>query len=404
MAASLCWATICIRRTLATSTLLASSANTAVMPRPCWSCCGCNPFLGPRLTWHVLRWSGNRGRVCAKNNSRLELDVEASQFCWPETAAHLGPGQKVKASFSICRFVACRSLTNVKVIAKKTIGAEQPFDQTMRPEQKYFSKDITSNTCKTTAPANMDSELLKTKRKALVQASITPTEKKKPRIELAMDIARSKMSESNGSQTPRNVQKECAHDSAPSSRPQLPAQDCGLMAKDLQRLMSLGAQQLCYRGLNVQRPWARLLLSGVKTVEARKYTLKKLKKETLWLIETPGKPGKRFASLMKTLGGLAPPGNWCKKDKAKIIGTVSFNACFQYASREQWISDRCRHCIPEGSEFDWKLEDGHMYGWVVGAVQTLQEPQPCPEKRGMILSKAVMRAALFESPLGENNN
>ena len=38
----------------------------------------------------------------------------------------------------------------------------------------------------------------------------------------------------------------------------------------------------------MQRPWARLLLMGEKTVEVRKYPLRNYKDEELWVLETKG--------------------------------------------------------------------------------------------------------------------
>ena len=52
-----------------------------------------------------------------------------------------------------------------------------------------------------------------------------------------------------------------------------------------------------FRVLNVQRPWARLLLTGVKKVDVRKYPLKNYMDENLWLLETKGEGAPRdFAS------------------------------------------------------------------------------------------------------------
>ena len=38
----------------------------------------------------------------------------------------------------------------------------------------------------------------------------------------------------------------------------------------------------------MQKPFAGLVLDGVKTVEARRYPIKNLAGEWLWIIETPG--------------------------------------------------------------------------------------------------------------------
>ena len=43
----------------------------------------------------------------------------------------------------------------------------------------------------------------------------------------------------------------------------------------------------CLRGINIQRPWARMLLEGVKTVEIRNYQSKGYLNQDLWLVGTP---------------------------------------------------------------------------------------------------------------------
>ena len=48
------------------------------------------------------------------------------------------------------------------------------------------------------------------------------------------------------------------------------------------------------RGLNVQRPWAPMLLDGSKVIETRTYDIDKQKcfaNEWFWVVETPGKSG-----------------------------------------------------------------------------------------------------------------
>ena len=63
-----------------------------------------------------------------------------------------------------------------------------------------------------------------------------------------------------------------------------------------------------FRVLNVQRPWARLLLTGVKKVDVRKYPLKNYMDENLWLLETKGEGAPRdFAS--------------------RIIGSIRYDGC-----------------------------------------------------------------------------
>jgi len=179
----------------------------------------------------------------------------------------------------------------------------------------------------------------------------------------------------------------------------------------------------------VQRPWSELILSGEKTVEARRYPLKGYKDEDLWLIATWGPSERRLEELKRCISGMrgnstaagtlelaaavgnsspstvgsAAAGKRRKRDRAAvgpkpaapIAGLVRFHECWRYESYEQWRADAGRHCIPQGSEFDWCPEAGPMYGWLVAEARPLQEPQPGPAQKGMIGCQAVTRMALF---------
>ena len=129
----------------------------------------------------------------------------------------------------------------------------------------------------------------------------------------------------------------------------------------------------CYkklRVLNVQRPWARLLLAGNKKVEVRKYPLKNYAREELWLLETKGNDAPLdFIS--------------------KIIGIIRFSKDFEYKDLEDFRADESRHCIQKGSRFDWRpAETRSLYGWVVANATLLIHPLPAPKVKGMIGAKA----------------
>ena len=130
------------------------------------------------------------------------------------------------------------------------------------------------------------------------------------------------------------------------------------------------------RGINIQRPWARLILNGRKRVEARKYDLNGYLNEDLWIIETKG----------REMNG----------KKSPIIGIVRFGSSFQYKDFDDWHRDRDRHCIPTGSRFDWQPDRGCMYGWNVTSTQALVGPQEGPDKKGLVGCKAVTRFVELE--------
>ena len=136
------------------------------------------------------------------------------------------------------------------------------------------------------------------------------------------------------------------------------------------------------RGINIQRPWAGLILDGAKTVEARRYDVSSYCDEWLWLIETPGKDkGKHVPEHMRS---------------HRITGIVRFSSrAVKYDGADDWRSHEHLHRIPETSDFDWK-GPGHpnakpMYGWHVAHTYRLAEPVPGPPVKGVIGCKPVPR-------------
>lgn len=116
-------------------------------------------------------------------------------------------------------------------------------------------------------------------------------------------------------------------------------------------------------GLNVQEPWATLLINGEKSVETRSYPLpKKYEGIELALIATPGKK---------------------RNFRSKIIGTITFSHCFQYKNINDWVDDSNRHCIMPGSTYYWDVNK-QKYGWVVSNIEKFNNPIDPPIKRGII--------------------
>lgn len=116
-------------------------------------------------------------------------------------------------------------------------------------------------------------------------------------------------------------------------------------------------------GLNVQAPWARLLLEGTKTIETRTYPLpEKYLGQDLWLIETPGRLG---------------------KFKARVIGVIRFSDCKEYESATAFYEDSDLHLIEVGSQ-DYEWRSGvQKFGWVVASARkTVEFVAPSP--RGIV--------------------
>lgn len=119
-------------------------------------------------------------------------------------------------------------------------------------------------------------------------------------------------------------------------------------------------------GLNVQEPWASLLIDGAKSVETRSYPLpKKYEGVELAVIATPGRK---------------------RNFKAQILGIVTFSHCFQYKNFNEWLYDTNRHCVTPDSKYYWDINN-QKYGWVVSNYQKLEKPLDPPVKRGIIFVK-----------------
>jgi hypothetical protein len=116
-------------------------------------------------------------------------------------------------------------------------------------------------------------------------------------------------------------------------------------------------------GINIQAPWARLLLDRTKQIETRTYALPaKYAGQNLWLIETPGKLG---------------------NFKARVIGTIRFSECKEYTSKDEFYEDFDLHLIsPDNKDYAWRPEV-KKFGWIVDQVQKVEEfVAPCP--RGIV--------------------
>jgi hypothetical protein len=129
-------------------------------------------------------------------------------------------------------------------------------------------------------------------------------------------------------------------------------------------------------GLNIQTPWARLLLEGKKTIETRTYPLpEKYRGQDLWLIETPGK---------------------LRKFKARVIGVIRFSQSKTYGSATEFYDDFELHLIHASStDYAWK-PGVPKFGWIVASVQSANSFD-APSPRGIVYSRPFDRNLRFES-------
>ena len=140
------------------------------------------------------------------------------------------------------------------------------------------------------------------------------------------------------------------------------------------------------KGINIQEEWAKKIYNGEKKIEARTwegglYVDGRL----LWVIETPNKPRP------------------AKRKFAEITGVIRFGQSIEYSSYEQWRSDFYRHCVPEGSKWDWypekltgkSMKKQRMFAWPIVEVRQLSVAIPAPESRGNVGSLEHMAHVSF---------
>lgn len=118
-------------------------------------------------------------------------------------------------------------------------------------------------------------------------------------------------------------------------------------------------------GLNVQHPWAELLISGKKTVETRTYPIpEKYCEREIYVVETGGDDS---------------------SVSAKVVGIIRFGRSFRYQSEKEFYRDSVRHLVDQNSKFAWDSEKD-KWGWPVLSVTRLKTPMPAPKGRGIVWS------------------
>lgn len=104
-------------------------------------------------------------------------------------------------------------------------------------------------------------------------------------------------------------------------------------------------------GLEMQQPFAEMVIAGTKTVETRSYPLpSSLLYKHICLIESM--PGKDGISDLKDFAY----NRTCEEEgesHPRILGTIAFSECFEYESEEQWRQDSEVHRVPVDTYYDW---------------------------------------------------
>lgn len=132
-------------------------------------------------------------------------------------------------------------------------------------------------------------------------------------------------------------------------------------------------------GLEVQQPWAKLLLEGAKSIETRNYPLPpSLLGRPIALIRT-----EQGASGVSGLPNVVPAAH----PDVAVVGTVVFGECVEYTSRKQWDADAKRHCVPsDDAAYAFVEGDSPKFGWVVQRCEAADKPRPIPTLRRRVRS------------------
>jgi hypothetical protein len=123
-------------------------------------------------------------------------------------------------------------------------------------------------------------------------------------------------------------------------------------------------------GINIQWPWSDMIANGTKRIETRGYPIPKkhLGKE-LAIIETPGPLGKQHGI-----------------KKARIIGIVVIDSCYEYKSYTDWINDFPDHKVAkDDANFGFK-KNKPKWAWKIKSAYKFKETVPPPKARGIVFA------------------
>ena len=116
----------------------------------------------------------------------------------------------------------------------------------------------------------------------------------------------------------------------------------------------------CQIALEMQCPWAKLLLEGKKLIETRAYDLPQiLLGVKIDILQS--KAGRAGVSNLPDIVESKESIN----DLVDRIGWFTIKEVIKYTSKEQFDKDKNKHLVEENSGYGWK-EGKPLYGWVVG--------------------------------------
>lgn len=119
-------------------------------------------------------------------------------------------------------------------------------------------------------------------------------------------------------------------------------------------------------GLEMQEPWAGLLLDGKKIIETRAYNLPKglIGKKVDILQSKRGKDG--FSTLPDVMIGAK------MTESVERVGWCIFDKVIVYRYKAKFEADEKKHLVKRDSGYGWKDDTNVVYGWVVGKYGTFK--------------------------------
>jgi hypothetical protein len=117
--------------------------------------------------------------------------------------------------------------------------------------------------------------------------------------------------------------------------------------------------------IEMQQPWAELILKGRKTIETRAYPLPPaLINKPVLIIESPQGEARQSSlgdQLEWTLGAEIQEG-------VRLVGWCRFGSVTEYRSLNDFGKDVRAHLVEGDSPFGWKEDTEKIYGWKVTEV------------------------------------
>uniref|UniRef100_A0A7S2DH91 ASCH domain-containing protein n=1 Tax=Octactis speculum TaxID=3111310 RepID=A0A7S2DH91_9STRA len=120
-------------------------------------------------------------------------------------------------------------------------------------------------------------------------------------------------------------------------------------------------------GLEVQEPWAALIMSGQKNIETRRYALPAaLLGRRIYILESiSGCPGQTAIPDYVGEGSTS----------LRILGTVVFSACVDYPDERAFSDDEPRHLVCGSNGYSWQPG---ICGWLVREVDASSSNRNLP--------------------------